>query len=201
MVATEENLTASPSDKFEQTPPDTPRQVVERSVRDIQMLFGAAFGGLVHTDIHPLAEIPPSVQSLWSLSTTSIPMLLDSSQCWRGRNPLVRELVQDTLACITTGTYLPRVNSERDYLVHYQGEVDTSVDPATVIAQLLDPDPLGPVFLTGMRLQRVTDLGFRCPPDLCMLAEPMDETNAQVNVTPKFAFVDLHVGKCGLFCA
>jgi hypothetical protein len=73
--------------------------------------------------------------------------------------------------------------------------VDTLVDPATTIAQLLDPDPLSPVFLTGLRLLIVADRGFRCPYELCRVVEPMEELNSQVNVTPKYSFVDLHIGK------
>ena len=39
--------------------------------------------------------------------------------------------------------------------VNYQGKVDISVDLNTAIAQLIDPDPTKPVFLTGLRLPAV----------------------------------------------
>ena len=39
--------------------------------------------------------------------------------------------------------------------VNYQGKVDMSVDLNTAIAQLIDPGPTKPVFLTGLRLPAV----------------------------------------------
>jgi hypothetical protein len=106
----------------------------------------------------------------------------------------MRELVTETLELIARHPP-PSTKSEFAFRVNYQGEVDTLVDPATTIAQLLDPDPSSPVFLTGLRLPIVADRGFRCPYELCRVVEPMEESNSQVNVTPKYSFVDLHIGK------
>lgn len=93
----------------------------------------------------------------------------------------------------------PEKDDESTLRVNYQGEVDASVDPGMAIAQLLEPDPLKPVFLTGLRLPILAALGFRCPSDLCTVAEPMEESNVQINLTPKFSFVDLHIGKIAPF--
>ena len=60
--------------------------------------------------------------------------------------------------------------------MNYQGEVDMSVDPNTAIAQLVDPDPTKPVFLTGLRLPAVDNLGFHAPHEICKIAEPVDES-------------------------
>ncbi len=88
----------------------------------------------------------------------------------------------------------PQMVSERAFRVNYQVGVDMSVDAEIAIAQLLDPDLSGPVFLTGLRLPIVADMGFRCPYDLCTVVEPIEESNSQVNLTPKFWFVDIHTG-------
>jgi hypothetical protein len=106
----------------------------------------------------------------------------------------MRELVTETLELIARHPP-PSTESEYAFRVNYQGEVDTLVDPATTIAQLLDPDPSSPVFLTGLRLPIVADRGFSSPYELCRVVEPMEESNSQVNVTPKYSFVDLHIGK------
>lgn len=68
-------------------------------------------------------------------------------------------------------------NSESHFKVNYQGEVGMLVDPNTAIAQLIDPDPTKPVFLTGLRLPAVDNLGSRAPHDICKFAEPVDESN------------------------
>ncbi|KAH8431015.1 uncharacterized protein LDX57_008676 [Aspergillus melleus] len=101
-------------------------------------------------------------------------------------------MVCETLQSITH-RFSPERDDESTFRVNYQGEVDASVDPGIAIAQLLDPDPLKPVFLTGLRLPILAELGFRCPSDLCTVAEPMEESNVQINLTPKFSFVDLHI--------
>lgn len=95
----------------------------------------------------------------------------------------------------------PEKNDESTFRVNYQGELDASVDPGMAVAQLLEPDPLKPVFLTGLRLPILAELGFRCPSDLSTVTEPMEESNVQINLTPRFSSVDLHIGKFGPFHA
>lgn len=75
-------------------------------------------------------------------------------------------MVHETLERIIGTSPAVRTNPENDLVVNYQGEMDNSWDPTTVVAQLLDPDQSGPPFLTGLRLPIVTDLGFHCPPQL-----------------------------------
>lgn len=76
-------------------------------------------------------------------------------------------------------------HSERLLKVNHQGDVDMSVDPSTAVVQLIDPDPTKPVFLTGLRLPAVENLGLRAPHDICKSVEPVDESNVQVNLTPE----------------
>jgi hypothetical protein len=62
------------------------------------------------------------------------------------------------------------------------------------IAQLLDPDPVHPTFITGLRLLIMSRVGFAAPYRLSTIAEPFEESNLQANLTPEFSFVDLHIG-------
>jgi hypothetical protein len=76
----------------------------------------------------------------------------------------VRELVSHTLQVIgARGHTTSVIRSESHLCVNYQGEVDENVDPYVVISQLLDADLNKPVFLTGLRLPIIEDLGFRVP--------------------------------------
>ncbi|EED14478.1 hypothetical protein TSTA_106880 [Talaromyces stipitatus ATCC 10500] len=165
--------------------------LVREALKEIQESFGAAFGGLKHCTLYPLDDVPPTVRSLWQSCTTSLPTLYNSSQCWTVRTPLARELVIDALIKIRSKQI--QSASEEDFRLNYQGEVNESIDPTIVLAQLVDPDPCCPAFLTGLRSPSVESCGFRCPYDLCTVVEPEEECNIQVNMTPKFSFVDLHI--------
>jgi hypothetical protein len=165
-------------------------------LKEISNKFGPNLAIFSIPDPSTLGDMSEKTRSLWLSSTSSIPQLLDSSQSWRGRAPLVRELVTNTLQKIGAGDHTATtVRSESHLCVNYQGEVDQNVDPHLVIAQLVDSDPHKPVFLTGLRLPIVQDLGFRVPLDVCNVVEPFYESNEQVNLTPKYSFVDLHIGK------
>jgi hypothetical protein len=147
-------------------------------------------------DPSTLDSMSEKTRPLWLSSTSSIPQLLDSSQSWRGRVPLVRELVTQTLQKIGARNHTATaVRSESHLCVNYQGELDTVADPNVAISQLVDADPNKPVFLTGLRLPIIENLEFRVPLDVCKVAEPFYESNEQVNMTPKYSFVDLHIGK------
>ncbi|CRG92697.1 hypothetical protein PISL3812_09762 [Talaromyces islandicus] len=101
------------------------------------------------------------------------------------RTPSARELVVDGLARI--GSKRAPSAFEDDFQINCQGEVNESIDPTIVLAQLVDPDPCCPAFLTGLRLPSVERCGFRCPYALCEVLEPEGECNIQVNMTPKFS--------------
>jgi hypothetical protein len=120
-------------------------------------------------------------------------MLLDSSQCWRKRSPLARELVQGTLQHIATNDPATRADPENDVVVNSQGEVDNYVDPTAAIAQLRDPDETGTVFLTGIRLPIVADLGFRCPRQLCGLAERGFPPSVRVPGCSSLCLLDMYL--------
>ncbi|EEA18485.1 hypothetical protein PMAA_102620 [Talaromyces marneffei ATCC 18224] len=164
---------------------------VRQALDEIQDCFGAAFSGLDRCDLYPIADIPPKVRSLWQSCTTSVPTLYNSSQCWTVRIPSVRELVIDAL--VRTENARSRPVSEEDFRISCQGEINGSMDYRIALAQLIDPDPVQPVFLTGLRLPSAENCGFRCPYDLCAVVEPEEECNVQVNMTPRYSFVDLHI--------
>lgn len=166
---------------------------VRQALDEVQDIFGAAFSGLNRCDLYPLADVPPTVRSLWQSCTTSLPTLYDSSCCWTVRIPSARELFIDALARVQNKQSRPA--SEEDFRINFQGEINETIDHGIVLAQLIDPDPVHPVFLTGLRLPSVENCGFRCPYDLCAVVEPEEECNVQVNMTPKYSFVDLHIGK------
>ncbi|KAE8334465.1 hypothetical protein BDV24DRAFT_26640 [Aspergillus arachidicola] len=113
----------------------------------------------------------PSVQSLWQLSTVSVPILLPSSKCWVSRAPSQNELIEDTIQAIKSSS------------------PSTSVSESTFKPR----SDKAAVYLTGLRLPIVKKMGFRCPDDLCTVVERNEEPNEQVNLTPKFSFADLHI--------
>jgi hypothetical protein len=91
-------------------------------------------------------------------------------------------------------------NSKPTCAVFSRGEGDDSVDLQEAIAQLVDPEPNNPVFLTGLKLPLLSKSLFRTLIELSNFVEPYEETNIQLNLTPKYSFVDLHIGKVQLFC-
>jgi hypothetical protein len=101
----------------------------------------------------------------------------------------------DTIKEISTENSTTQKSSESRFRANFQGEVDEAFDPYLVLSQLIDPDPNKPAFLTGLRLPSVDYFGFRSPYDISTIIEPFDETNNQVNLTPKYSFVDLHTGR------
>jgi hypothetical protein len=103
--------------------------------------------------------------------------------------------MEDTIQIISNSTETRR-GSESTFKTNFQGEADDSITPSSVISQLVKPRcDKAAAFLTGLRLPTVKKRGFRCPDDLCMIVEPMEESNEQVNLTPRYSFVDLHIGR------
>jgi hypothetical protein len=167
---------------------------VDGLVQKILTMFGAAFKGLKHANISHLEDMPSSVKELWCSSMTSSPLLFKSSRCWQDRPPSVRGLVLDTLNSLQNHGSSSLSESECSFRINYRGEVNTSVSPAMAIAQFLDPDPVDPIFITGLRMPVVNGIGYRAPYELSTIVEPFEESNIQVNLTPKYSFVDLHIG-------
>ncbi|KAL4935580.1 hypothetical protein BDV06DRAFT_228695 [Aspergillus oleicola] len=77
------------------------------------------------------------------------------------------------------------------FSISIKGEVGDKSQAGLAIAQLLDPDPAHPAFLVSLQLPLV-ERGFCCPATISSIAEPMDESCPEANLTPKFSFVDLH---------
>lgn len=164
-------------------------------LREIQADFGSEFGVLTKCHLSYWNRMSEQNQDLWLKCTSSTPYLLNGSRCWRGRAPLARELFMDTIRELSTTNSTTERSSEARFRANFQGEVDEAFDPYLVLSQLIDPDPNKPAFLTGLRLPSVDSLGFRLPCDISTVVEPFDETNNQVNLTPKYSFVDLHTGE------
>ncbi len=148
-------------------------------------------GVLYPAQLSTLDNITPEIHSIWEQSTTSLPIVLRADQCWNPRPLTNKELVLATLDFLNDKP----VGRGSTYTVFSRGERDDSVDPREAIAQLCDPEPTNPVFLTGLRLPGFSDGLFRTPMELSNFVEPYEETNIQLNLTPKYSFVDLHIGK------
>ena len=165
--------------------------------------FGVAYENIARANVYHLNDVKSGVhhlnddilhvQSTWLSSTASLPKLLPSSKCWAKRVPSRSELVADTIGLIARSGL--ENNSTNSFTVTYQGEVGQPVKAGMAIAQLLDPNPIDPVSVLSLRLPILEELGFCCPVDLCSVIEPMEETPPQANLTPKYSFVDLHIGK------
>ncbi|KAJ5537509.1 hypothetical protein N7494_006988 [Penicillium frequentans] len=171
----------------------TPQDDLNSSLREIQANFGPEFGVLSICHLSYWNRMSEQNQDLWLESTSSVPRLLNSSHCWRVRAPLARELFMDTIEEISTVTSTTQKSSESRFRANFQGEVDEKLDPYIVLSQLIDPDLNKPAFLTGLRLPSIDHFGFCSPCEMSTTIEPFDETNDQVNLTPKYSFVDLHI--------
>ncbi|KAL6229271.1 hypothetical protein BDW75DRAFT_225373 [Aspergillus navahoensis] len=71
-------------------------------LRAIQANFVPEFGVLFKSHLSCWNCMSDQNQHLWLKSTSSVPRLLNSSHCWRGRAPLARELFMDTIKEIST---------------------------------------------------------------------------------------------------
>jgi hypothetical protein len=111
-------------------------------LREIQTNFGPKFGGLFKCHLSYWNRMSDQNQDLWLKSTSSVPCLLDGSNCWRGRAPLARELFMDTIKEISTEVSKTQKSSESRFRSNFQGEVDEEFDPYVVLSQLIDPDPI-----------------------------------------------------------
>ena len=148
-------------------------------------------GVLYQTQLSTLDNITPEIRSMWEQSTTSLPRALRAEQCWNPRPLTNNELVLATLDALNDKS----IDRRSKYIVFSRGERDDTVDPRKAIAQLSEPEPTNPVFITGLRLPLLSNGLFRTPVELSNFMEPYEETNIQLNLTPKYSFIDLHIGK------
>lgn len=159
---------------------------VGRLLGKVMTMFGSIVTGLEHADISHLEDMPSSMRDLWTSSTTSYPSLFKSSHCWRGRPPLVRELILDTLESLQKHGSSTLSQSKCSFRVNYCGEINMSINPDMAIAQLVDPDPAGLTLITGLQSPTVDRFGFAAPYKLSIIVKPFKESNIQVNLTPDF---------------
>ncbi|KAL6228854.1 hypothetical protein BDW75DRAFT_226124 [Aspergillus navahoensis] len=171
----------------------SPIPSVEAIKEAVVATFGSVFAELAHANVHHLLEVTSLVQSNWLSSTASVPKLLPSSRCWVKRVPTRTELLEDTIGLMTRSNM--GENTESTFIVNCQGVVGKSEEAGLAFSQLLDPNPIYPVSILSLRLPILKELGFRCPVDLRSVIEPMEESHPRANLTPRFSFVDLHIGK------
>jgi hypothetical protein len=69
-------------------------------------------------------------------------------------------------------------------------------DPSTAFWKLLQPNPNNPTCIIGLELTLAQDIHFRVSEELFQFLNPLIEQQIAFNLTPKYSFVDLHIGKC-----
>jgi hypothetical protein len=74
-----------------------------------------------------------------------------------------------------------------------RGEVSTTVDPRTAVAQLYEPRLSNPICLVGFKLPIIADGLLTTPLALSEFVESFDEADQQILLTPKFCLTDLHL--------
>jgi hypothetical protein len=84
--------------------------------------------------------------------------------------------------------------SKKAYRVYERGE--RGGDPSTAFWQLLQPNPNNPVCIIDLQLTLGHDIHFRASEELLDILTPLMEQQMVFNLTPKYSFVDLHIGKC-----
>jgi hypothetical protein len=132
-----------------------------------------------------LDNVPSETESLWETSTTTLPRLFESADCWNEIPLESTKLILETLDAIA--------DPNTTIAAFRRGEVDTKVDPRISIAQLHDPKELHPISLIGLNLPSIPETSFSAPLALSEFVEPRDESNLQLLLTPKYCFTDLHI--------
>jgi hypothetical protein len=145
----------------------------------------AILKAISNTTLCTLDNVPSETESLWETSTTTLPRLFESAECWNEKPPESTKLILETLDAIADPNTI--ITAFR------RGEADTKVDPRVAIAQLHDPKELHPISLIGFNLPSVPDTSFSATPALSEFVEPHDERNLQLLLTPKYGFTDLHI--------
>ncbi|KAL2073111.1 hypothetical protein VTL71DRAFT_10435 [Oculimacula yallundae] len=128
------------------------------------------------------------VTSLWTNSTTTLPRVFTSAECWDEEHlPSTTNLILSTLHLIEAAKKV----SDRSFYVYRRSEPCPTVNPRLAIAQLVQPTESSPVVLIGLD---VLPKGvFHMPVSLAEFVEGAEEANQQLLLTPKYAFTDLHV--------
>ena len=110
--------------------------------------------------LRPLDDIHNSLAD----DTMILPTIVPAKHCWKPVPPRLRHLLRETLEC-------------SDYTMFRRGEVDAKATRVEAIAQLVDPDPTDPIFVTGLRLSCISDDLFEVPMQLSRVVESFFETN------------------------
>ena len=136
---------------------------------------------------------------MWTESTTSPPVRLSAQTCWQSRIPSFQELWLATSRIPKKGKFTPSKSRifmlrGRDIRVFERGQAGG--EPATVYCQLAEPDSTNPTYIIGVQpISLVRENPFRPPGEFFDIETPYMEQRVTFNITPKYSFVDLHIGE------
>jgi hypothetical protein len=92
--------------------------------------------------------------------------------------------------------FFQALTPQLDSTVLERGEQVTTIDPIVPFSQLVEPNPENPICIIGLRPSTlVNGTPFRTPPELLKVLTPHNEKDMQFNITPKYSFVDVHIGE------
>jgi len=146
-----------------------------------------------------------NVKELWTQSTTTWPQIFDASTCWTVQSPTSADLICHTINKIVArkaaekqaAKKTAKVDEYKHYLqVYSRGQVDSSVDPRLVLAQLYELNKFNLMAILGYQLKSlVPDSSLTTPEALTKFVEPFNEDNVQILLTPTYWVTDLHIGR------
>lgn len=102
--------------------------------------------------------------------------------------------------CSLLKSLVQPLTSTVDVRVYEQGELSDTVDSNVAFCQLAKPNRLHPTYVIGLEPPfLLRGKPFRIPQQLYSVVTPQLEQRTIFNITPKYSFVDLHIGKLELF--
>ncbi|KAI9706538.1 MAG: hypothetical protein M1836_003544 [Candelina mexicana] len=132
---------------------------------------------------HTLGTIPIEERDHW-LEFTLIPQLIPAEQCWA--QPAAATLEEFWLTA-----FYPRKH-EKDYSSFQRGELPG--DRGIALLQLTEPNPANQHMVLNMTPKSAPE--FHIPDALRHCLRPnVDKPKLQINITPKYSFVDLHTDR------
>ncbi|XMA20767.1 hypothetical protein WAI453_013558 [Rhynchosporium graminicola] len=168
-----EELPAKPTTKEEQL-----RWMEKEGILEWQI---ESFRGL---KLQTVDEMLPADEKLWTECNGRVPSKTDAQHCWLKVKPTDTKLFEETLLRITES----KGNISKAYSVVRKDGVDGGGNPATVLAQLWNPD--------AWNTQKLRDL--RILEDDCIAVSPTfrveayQASNLQAMLTPKHSVSQLH---------
>lgn len=145
---------------------------------------------LASLSLSDLDNIPEVTKALWTESTTTWPQLLRSDDCWTAPPPPVTDIILATLDALSEKKNDTTIN----FVAYRRGGSDASHDPRLAVAQLSEPNASNTAAIIGLNLDLLPEGIFESSPALSEFAEPFDESEQNLTLTPKYWVTDLHLG-------